>query len=196
MLDVVQRRSAHGEARLVGPVPLGHPRVEIPAVVVEPGACRDLPDVGERLLLERGEPDDDVGHLHAGVVDVVLHFDGHAAEAQHAHERVAERRVAQVPDVRRLVRVDGGVLDDGLARRCPAAPRDVTGGVQALGQERRLSRNALRYPLPSASTRATPATGISAAASSCAMARGAFRRRLASSKAIGTARSPSARFGA
>ena len=71
-------------------------------------------DVLEVVLLELAEADDDVGHLHAGVVDVVLHFDRVAAEAQHAHERVAERRVAKVADVRRLVRVDRGVLDDGL----------------------------------------------------------------------------------
>ena len=63
-------------------------------------------------MFELAEADDDVGHLDAGVVDVVLHFDGRAAEAQHAHERVAERGVPQMADVRRLVRVDGGVLDD------------------------------------------------------------------------------------
>ena len=74
-------------------------------------------DLVERFVLELAEADDDVGDLHAGVVDVVLHFDRRAAEAQHAHERVAERRVAQVADVRGLVRVDGRVLDDGLVRR-------------------------------------------------------------------------------
>ena len=80
-------------------------------------------DLVERLALEHPEADDDVGDLDAGVVDVVLHFDRDAAEAQHAHQRVAERGVAQVADVRRLVRIDRRVLDDRLAgRRRGAAP--------------------------------------------------------------------------
>ncbi len=76
------------------------------------------------------EPDHHVGHLHAGVVDVVLHLDGAAARAQHAHERVAQDRVAQMADVRGLVGIDVGVLDDDLAgnrlagfARCCAARR-------------------------------------------------------------------------
>ena len=72
-------------------------------------------DVVEALVLELAESHDDVGDLHARVVDVVLHFDRNAAEPLHAHERVAERGVPQVADVRGLVRIDGGVLDDGLA---------------------------------------------------------------------------------
>ena len=51
------------------------------------------------------------------------------------------------------------------------------------------------YPPPTASTRVTPAMGGSAATISCAMARGALRRVRASSKAQGSARSPSARVG-
>jgi len=58
------------------------------------------------------EADDDVGDLDAGVVDVVLRFDRRPAEAQRAHQCVAERGVAQVADVGGLVRVDGRVLDD------------------------------------------------------------------------------------
>ncbi len=72
-------------------------------------------NLGERLAGQVPESDDDVGDLHAGVVDVVLHLDRNAAEAQHAHQRVAERGVSKVADVGRLVRVDGRVLDDGLA---------------------------------------------------------------------------------
>jgi hypothetical protein len=75
------------------------------------------------LPFELGEADDHVGHLHAGVVDVVLHLHGHAAEAQHPHERVAQRGVAQVPDVRGLVRVDRRVLDDRLAAGASFEPR-------------------------------------------------------------------------
>ena len=58
--------------------------------------------------------DDDVGDLHAGVVDVVLHFDAIAGGPQDAHERVAEHGVAHVTDVRGFVRIDAGVLDHFL----------------------------------------------------------------------------------
>ena len=71
-----------------------------------------------------------VGHLHAGVVDVVLHLDAMAARAQHAHERVAQRGVAQVADVRRLVGIDVGVLDDDLFAR-------AGGGLGLAAQQRR-----------------------------------------------------------
>ena len=63
------------------------------------------------------KPDHHVGHLHAGVVDVVLHFHAPARRAQHAHEGVAQDGVAQVADVRGLVGIDIGVLDNDLARR-------------------------------------------------------------------------------
>ena len=115
VLDVVQRGGADLRALLVALVPLGDARVEVPAVIVEARRVGDALDVVERLRLELAEADDDVGDLDAGVVDVVLHFDRRAAEAQHADERVAERGVAQVADVRRLVRIDRRVFDDGLA---------------------------------------------------------------------------------
>ena len=56
-----------------------------------------------------------VGHLHAGVVDVILNFHRPAAGAQHAHEGVAQHGVAQMADVRGFVGIDVGVLDDDLA---------------------------------------------------------------------------------
>ena len=73
------------------------------------------------MLLELAEPDRDVGHLDAGVVDVVLDLDLAAEEPQQPAERVAERGVAQVSDVRRLVRVDRRVLDDRLPGGADAA---------------------------------------------------------------------------
>ena len=79
------------------------------------GSAIERLHAGEVASLERREADDDVGDLHAGVVDVVLHLDRPALKAQQPHERVAERRVPQMADVRGLVRVDGGVLDDDLA---------------------------------------------------------------------------------
>ena len=68
-------------------------------------------------MLELPEADDDVRHLDAHVVDVVLRLERRAAEPQGPDERIAERRVAQVTDVRRLVRVDRRMLDDRLLRR-------------------------------------------------------------------------------
>ena len=116
-LDLVERMRAHRQPRFVCFVPLGDARVQIPAVVVEP----DGRIVGKRLYggevarLERREPDDDVGDLDAGVVDVVLDFDLAPLKAEQPHQRVAERGIPQVADVRRLVRVDRRVLDDNLA---------------------------------------------------------------------------------
>ena len=116
-LDLVQRGGADRQPRLVLLVPLGDARVQVPAVVVEARAIGDCPDLGERLVFELAEPDGDVGHLHAGVVDVVLDLDLAPEEPQQPAECVAERRVAEVPDVRRLVRVDRRMLDDGLGVR-------------------------------------------------------------------------------
>ncbi len=167
-------------------VPAGHPRVEVPAQVVEiggvqprrdqragalaagqgaQGACADLlvsvrglgPErchgLEQPVLGEEQEADDDVGHLHAGVVDVVLDLDAAAEPAQAADQHVAEDGVAQVPDVRRLVRIDirmfhnhlGGALRPParhLRRRCPPTPPALA------GSKSRLARLGARHPFP------------------------------------------------
>ena len=130
--------SCSAAARIVEPllvrlVPLGHPRVEVPAVVVEPRRVGDRAHVVERLALELPEADGDVSDLHAGVVDVVLDFDRRPRKRSSRAERVAERGVAQVADVGRLVRVDRGVLDDRLARPAGAAARLGAAGA-AIGE--------------------------------------------------------------
>ena len=56
-----------------------------------------------------------VGHLHAGVVDIVLHFHVPAARAQHAHEGIAQHRIAKMTDMRGLVGINIGVFDNDLA---------------------------------------------------------------------------------
>ena len=187
---------ADGQAVLVAVVPLGHSRVEVPAVVVEARLRRPArAPASSEICSSVSESDHDVGHLHASVVDVVLHFDGRTAKTQHADQRVAKRRVAQVADMRRLVGVDGGVFDDGLALVGRAAGR---GGVAEGGssETRRDRESSSGNHLARASMRAKPSTAPSAVASSCAIARGALRSRRASSKATGTARSPNARLGA
>ena len=63
------------------------------------------------------ESDDHIGDLHAGVVDVVLHIHFSAGETQQADEGIAQDGIAQVADVRRLVGIDAGVLDQNFAAR-------------------------------------------------------------------------------
>ena len=89
--------------------------------------------IGGSFLFEEVEARHHVGHLHAGVVDVVLHFDAMAARAQHADESVAQNRVAQVADMRGFVRIDVGVLDDDLAAGIAARPLRRRGVEQRSG---------------------------------------------------------------
>ena len=200
VLDVVERRRADLEPRLVVLVPLGHAGVEVPAVVVEARRVGERAHLVEPLVLELAKADGDVGDLHAGIVDVVLDLDLASEEAQQPAEGVAERGVAQVPDVRGLVRVDGRVLDDrlaGLARRGPSRWRDRRHVTRQPAPELRRPieeevhvavRRRLDAGEPVDLARGAPTI-------SCAMARGALRRRRASSKASGTEKSPSARRG-
>ena len=116
MLQIVQDGGAHREPRLVAFVPPAHLRVQVPAVVVEARRVGDLPHLVHRATLQLPEPDDDVGDLHAHVVDVVLRLNRRAPKPQRPHQRVAQGGVAQVTDVRRLVRVDRRMLDDCFLR--------------------------------------------------------------------------------
>ena len=136
-LDGMQRLRAPRQGLGVVLVILRSAGVEVPADVVE--ALRRIGDhrghLGRRLLLQEVEADHHVGDLHAGVVDVVLHLDPPAARAHHAHEGVAEDGVAQMPDVRRLVGIDVGVLDDDLL----AGRRGIAGVGGIAQQSRRVS---------------------------------------------------------
>ena len=123
VLDVVQHLGPHRQPGLVLLVPIRHARVQVPAVVIEAGAIGRFADLVERLAFEHLETDDHVGDLDARIVDVILNLYRHAAEAQRSNERVAEGGVAQVTDMRRLVRIDRGVLDDGLSLGDPRRRR-------------------------------------------------------------------------
>ena len=71
-----------------------------------------------------------IGHLHAGVVDVVLHIDLLPGSAQQADECVAQNGVAQMSDVRGLVGIDAGVLDQRMTLDAQVLHRDMaTGGA-------------------------------------------------------------------
>ena len=117
IFDGVQRLQTHLQILLVLGVPLRNASVEIPAVVVEARLAGQGLDFRARFLLDVSKPDNHVGDLHAGVVDVVLNVDFPARIAQQADERVAENGVAQMSDVRGLVGIDAGVLDQNLAGR-------------------------------------------------------------------------------
>ena len=101
-------------------VPLGDAGVEVPAIVVDALVARfevveEGFDVGDGFVFDVLQADDDVGDLDAGVVDVVLDVDLFAGGAEEANEGVAEDGIAEMADVRGLVGVNAGVLDDGAA---------------------------------------------------------------------------------
>src|SRR5438093_13490533 len=97
-LDRLQSEAAPFEIVLRLLVELGDAGVYIPAVVVEFSVLVDNIDQG--FPLHTLQAYDHVGNLDAGVIEVVLHFDSMAQEAQTASERVAQRGIAQVADVR------------------------------------------------------------------------------------------------
>ena len=151
---------------LVAVVPLGDPARRGPSSSSRSASTPRAPDVVERLVFELAEADDDVGDLDAGVVDVVLDLDLAPLEAEQPSERVAGRRVAEVADVRRLVRIDRGVLDDGLVAgpaRDPVSFRASAGRPSHCCSQYGRSRKRLRYPFGAASTRLTPSIGAEGA---------------------------------
>ncbi len=74
------------------------------------------------------ESNHDVGHLDAGVVNVVLDINGVPRSAQQADKSIAEDGVAEMADVRSLVGVDAGVLDQDLSAYGGSAFAGVIGG--------------------------------------------------------------------
>src|SRR5581483_9127383 len=93
-------------------VELEDPRIKVPAVVVEPhsGVTNEILDLLDPFLLKMDEPDDNVSHLDARVVDVVLNFDRVTSKLEQPREGIAQNGVAQMPNVRRLVGIDAGML--------------------------------------------------------------------------------------
>ena len=72
--------------------------------------------IAEEIVAEL-PPIEGVARLEiAGAGFINVRFDALAERAQHPDERIAQHSVAQVPDMRRLVGVDVGVLDDDPLR--------------------------------------------------------------------------------
>ncbi len=93
-------------------------RVKIPAIVIEAHIWvgQQVLNVGRRLLCSSSWKPATTSATCTPVLSMyILHLHGPAARAQHAHERVAQHRVAQMADVGGLVGIDVGVLDDDLA---------------------------------------------------------------------------------
>ena len=93
--------------------------VEVPAVEIELSSRMfdQRPNFGEGSLLDVDEPHDDVGHLHAGVIDIVLDLNLTPCKPKDSDEGVSDHGVSQMADMSCLVRVDVRVLDDNLAVR-------------------------------------------------------------------------------
>ena len=115
LLNLVQRLEAMLQILLVLGVPLRNARVEIPAVVIEARLGGELFYVSPRFLFKINKSHHHVGDLHARVVDVVLDIHFPARKAQQADERIAQDGVAEMPDVRGLVGINAGVLNENLA---------------------------------------------------------------------------------
>ena len=104
------------------PVEIGHARINIPAVIVEPAAHRG--HFLQGFSLHPFQPDNDIRHLNSCIIQVILHLNLMAQKAKAAHEGITQRGIAQMPDMGGLVGIDIRVLDNGFARfprfRCPA----------------------------------------------------------------------------
>ena len=83
--------------------------------------------------------DDNVCHLRASIVDVVLNIHFPAGKLQQADKRVAEDGIAQVADMGGFVGIDAGVLDQNFAGRNVGA-RGFRSAARAAASSSRLSR--------------------------------------------------------
>ena len=143
--------------------------------------------ITQRQALEMHQADNNIGHLHAGVVDVILHIDLLPGRPQQSHKGIAQDRIPQMPHMRGLVGIDARVLHQRmqmLARRLKLAARG----------NRLHSRAAIQPRIDVSCARdlkaRKPSTAPSAATISSAILRGAFFSLRASSNASGSAYSP------
>jgi len=133
-----------------------------------------------------------IGNLRSRVVDVILDVHFPARQAQQPDKRVAQNGVTQMPDMRRLVGIDAGMLDQHFARgnlrhRSPVR-RQLRRHFGAVHANVNVAA-ARHFEFFKAGIEPTPAT------TSSAILRGALRNLRASSKARGSAYSPNSIFG-
>ena len=124
---------AQFQARFVFRETLRDARVQIPAEIIEFRRGGECANFRERFRFEVQESEDHVGDLHAGVVDVVLHFDAAARRsagcAPNVSPSTALRRwpmcaallglmlVCSTMHLRRVRRGDGGAFAASLFAR-------------------------------------------------------------------------------
>ena len=116
IFDRMKRFAAGLQMFFVLLIPLRDTGVEIPTVVIEARPSGEGFDFRARFVLAVSEPHDHVGHLHTGVVNVVLYVDFPACIAQQPDKRIAKNSVAQMADVGSLVGIDTRVFDQNLSR--------------------------------------------------------------------------------
>src|SRR5438874_2627726 len=114
LLDGVQAIETYLQISLVLLIPLRDAGVNVPAQVIKARLANKLFDLSFRIFLQASKADDHVGHLHAGVVNVVLHVNVGTGGAQQPNESVSQNGIAQMAHMRRLVGIDAGVLDQHL----------------------------------------------------------------------------------
>ena len=85
-------------------------RIQVPAVIIELRLLRHHLHADGPPLFHVQKPDDYVRHLHARIVNVILNLHAVPRVPQDSHHRVAQHRVPNVPDVRRLIRIDARML--------------------------------------------------------------------------------------
>ena len=139
--DRRERLAAQGQAALILLEKLRDPRIEVPAEVIEARSRGQRPNFCGGFFLQMSERDHYVRDLHAGVIDVVLHFHSPARAPQEPHEGIAQSGIAQMPDVRGFIGIDVGVFDHvlGLAGLLAGRARFRTtfdSGVRRLGESR------------------------------------------------------------
>ena len=103
----------------------GHLRVKIPTFKVDsPPSILNFLNPGLNFRqrfpsVKMKKSHHNIGHLHTGVINVVLHVDLLPGGAEQADEGVAQNGVAQMAYVGGFVGIDGSVLHKTMNHGCP-----------------------------------------------------------------------------
>jgi hypothetical protein len=93
-----------------------NPGIQIPAQIIEPDlrVCQCRLNLSRCLLLQVVKTGHYIRHLHACIVDVILHFHEPCPRAQHADKCIAQNGIPKMADMRCFIRVDIRVFDNDL----------------------------------------------------------------------------------